>query len=101
MIFSILIGLVLGIGMVIYRGLYAGPWNAALNTVGACILASIVCYILLRILAGIGGFFLKIVFIIIIATLILFGGTKIWNTYNPDNPIPLPSSISSRINRIR
>ncbi|MBQ3696102.1 MAG: hypothetical protein II938_03950 [Alphaproteobacteria bacterium] len=99
MIFTLLIGLIAGVAMVIYRGLYFGPWNAALNTIGACLAAAIICYILLQILANIGGFFLKILFVVIITVLILFGGTKIWNTYNPDHPINFPpSAVTDKVN---
>ena len=97
MIASLLIGLIAGIAMVIYRGIYFGPWNAVLNTMGACIAAALVCYILLQILASLGGFFLKLFFIIVIASLILFGGRKLWNTYNPENPINFPASISQKL----
>lgn len=100
MIASLLIGLIAGIAMIIYRGLYFGPWDAALNTMGACVAAAIVCYILLQILASLGGFFLKLFFIIVIASFILFGGTELWNTYNPKNPINWPTSITQKLNNL-
>lgn len=90
MILSLLFGFIAGIAAIIYRGLYFGPWNEALNTMGACLAAAFVLYILLQILIGIGGFFLKLLFAFVVTVLIVFGGTKIWNTYNPDNPINLP-----------
>ena len=96
MILTLLIGFLIGVGMVIYRGLYFGPWNAAFNTLAACIAASFVFYILLQILASLGGFFMKLFFIIVIACLILFGGREVWNTYNPDNPINMPASVSQK-----
>ncbi len=94
MIFSLLLGFLAGIATVIYRGLYFGPWNQVLNTMGACLAASIVFYILLQILISLGGFFLKIAFAVIVTICIVFGGTKVWNTYNPDNPINLPIASS-------
>ena len=97
MIFTMFIGLIAGIAMVIYRGLYFGPWNQVINTMGVCLAASIVFYILLQIIAGIGSFFLKIVLIILITIVVFFGGTKLWNSFNPDNPIKMPTAESSHI----
>ena len=90
MILSLLFGFIAGIAAIIYRGVYFGPWNETFNTMATCLAAAIALYILLQILIGIGGFFLKVVFAIVVTILIVFGGTKIWNTYNPDNPINLP-----------
>ena len=97
MILTLLFGLIAGIVLIIYRGLYFGPWNAALNTMGACVAAALVCYVLFQILASLGGFFLKLLFVLIVVTAIVFGGRKVWNTYNPNNPINFPSSITEKI----
>ena len=92
MILSLLLGFIAGIVAIVYRGIYFGPWNQVLNTMGTCLLAAVVIYILLQILAGIGGFFLRLLFAAVLTLAIVFGGTKMWNTYNPENPINLPAS---------
>ncbi len=90
MILSLLCGFIAGIAAIIYRGLYFGPWNQALNTMAVCLVVSVVLYILLQILFSIGGFFLKLLFVVLVVSAIVFGGAKVWNTYNPDDPINLP-----------
>ena len=67
---------------------------------GVCLASALVIYVVLQILAGIGGFFLKLLFVVVITAAIVFGGTKIWNTYNPDNPINLPISWTFRYSRM-
>lgn len=89
MILTLVFGFIAGIVAVCYRGLYFGPWNEALNTMGACLAAAVFAYIILQILAGIGSFFLKLVIIVILTIIVLFGGTRLWNTFNPDSPIDL------------
>lgn len=96
MILSLIFGFIAGIAAIIYRGIYFGPWNEVLNTMGACLAAAVFVYIVLQILAGIGGFFLKLVIIVILTIIILFGGTKLWNTFNPDNPIDMSVPLQKR-----
>lgn len=98
MLIALVCGFIGGIGLVIYRGLYFGPWNAVINTMGVALAASIIIYVFLHLLLCVGGFFLRILLVIIFAAAILFGGRKLWNTFNPDNPIQLPTSISRSIN---
>ena len=88
MITTLILGLLAGIGMVIYRGLYFGPWAAALNTIGVCVIAAVVIYIALQIIASIGSFFLRILLIIAFAFGILFGGYHLWNSANPTQKLP-------------
>ena len=99
MILSLLFGFIAGIATIIYRGLYFGPWNEALNTMGACLGVALLIYIILQILAGIGSFFLKLIVIIILSILIFFGGTRLWNKFNPDQKIDLPGYVSGAIKR--
>jgi len=95
MIFALICGLIGGIGMVFYKGIYFGPWQAVVNTMGSALAAAVIMYVFLHLLACIGSFFLRILLVILFAAAILFGGRKLWNTFNPDNPIKMPAGVSS------
>lgn len=100
MITALAIGFIAGLALIFYRGLYFGPWPAALNTMGTALIASVVFYIFLHILLSIGSFFLRILLVIIFASAVFIGGQKLWNAFNPDNPIKAPSSISNSMDRL-
>ncbi len=95
MIFSLILGLIAGTALIVYRGLYLGPWNEAVNTMGTCLIAAIVIYIVLQIIGSMGSFFAKLVFVIALTAVILFGGRKLWNRYNPSNQIDMPQQVQS------
>lgn len=97
MVFALICGLIGGIGLVIYRGLYFGPLPAVINTMGSALVAAVVIYIFLQLLASIGSFFIRILLVIVFAAAILFGGRKLWNTFNPDNPIKMPTAVSKSL----
>ena len=101
MIFTLICGLIAGVGLVIYKGIYFGPWQEVVNTMGSALAAAVILYVFLQILACVGSFFLRILLVIVFATAILFGGRKLWDTFNPDNPIKMPSAISSSFNSLR
>ena len=100
MFLTLLIGFIAGIALIIYRGLYFGPWPAAINTMGTALASAIVLYVFLQILASVGSFFLRVLLVLIFAAVILIGGRKLWNTFNPDNPINLPTAVSNSIDGI-
>ena len=89
---------VAGLAMVIYRGIYLGPWSEVINTMGSALLAAMVVYIFLHIIFSVGSFFLRLLLVIIFAAVILIGGRKFWNMFNPDNPIHMPAAVSKSIN---
>ena len=96
MVLALVLGFFAGLGMILYKGLYFGPWNAALNTMGACLAASVVVYVLLHIVFSVGSFFIRLLLIIVIGSAILFGSQKLWNTFNPDKPLNWPLPVSSQ-----
>ena len=95
MIFSLILGLIDGTALIVYRGLYMGPWNQAINTMGTCLIAAIVGYIVLQIIGSMGNFLAKLLFVIALAAVILFGGRKLWNRYNQSNQIEMPQQVES------
>ena len=95
MIFSLILGLIAGTALIVYRGLYLGPWNQAINTMGTCLIAAVVGYIVLQIIGSMGNFFAKLLFIVALAAVILFGGRKLWNRYNQSNQIEMPQQVES------
>jgi len=101
MFLTLLLGFIAGLGLIIYKGLYFGPWPEALNTMGTAIVVAIVFYIFLQILANIGGFFLKVFLVILFSVAILVGGQKLWNAFNPDNPIVVPAAITNSFEQIK
>ena len=91
MVTALILGFVAGVVLIVYRGLYLGPWAAALNTMGVCLIASIVIYIVLQIIASIGSFFLRILLIAAIIGGIVFGG---WRLYDGSNSKPHMPNIT-------
>ena len=90
MTIALLFGFFIGIGLIIYRGLYAGHWSEAFSTLGSTIIAAIIVYIFLRILASLGSLFLRLLLIILFIGAIysargplsrlFFGATKTLST---------------------
>lgn len=87
------LGFLSGISLIIYKGLYLGPWPQALQVMGSCIAAALVIYFVLRILIGVGGFLFKLAFLALIIFAVFFGGKKVWHRYLPNQPIKIPTEI--------
>ncbi len=94
MFLALLIGFLGGISLIVSRGLL-GDWMAMTTTMGSCLAAAFVIYILFQIFIGIGGFFLKLIFICVFLSALFFGGKGLWNTFNPDNQISFGNFGSS------
>ena len=100
MTLALIIGILTGLGLVIYKGIYFGPWIEVMTTIGTTMLVAIGICLFLRILASIGSFFVKALLILIFLALIFFGGRALWNSVMPDHPIGMPDALSHTINRI-
>ncbi len=88
MFICFILGIIASISIIVYKGLYFGPWPAVLNTVGMCLIGSVILYVVLQILGSIGGFLIKLALVIIVAGAIIFGGHKLWNSANPTKQLP-------------
>ena len=98
MIFALILGAMAGVGMIFYRGVYST--SAMLNTMGVAIIASFIIYLIFQLMSGIGGFFLKLLLVIVLGLGILYGGKNLWNRYNPSNPIHVPTQIDNKVQSI-
>lgn len=94
---ALMIGFIAGLVLIVYRGLYNGPWSAAFYAMGSCLGIAVAIYIILTILGQLGSFFIKLFLILTVGFLILLFGTTLWNLMNPDMPIVFPF-ISSLTN---
>ncbi len=87
------LGFLSGISLIIYKGLYLGPWPQALQIMISCITAALIIYFILRVLVGVGGFLFKLAFLALIIGAVFFGGKKVWYRYLPNQPIKIPTEI--------
>ncbi len=87
---ALMLGFVAGLVLIVYRGLYNGPWSAALYTMGSSLGIAVAIYIILTILGQLGSFVIKLFLILAICVIVLFFGSTLWNLLNPDNPITIP-----------
>jgi len=78
MAIALILGLVIGCALVVYQGIYMGPWDQVLHTMGMSIMGCVILYIILHIVASIGSFILRIVIVLAVLGLLGFGGFKLW-----------------------
>ena len=48
MFLALIFGIIAGIAMVIYQGIYMGPWDAVLHTMGMAVVGAVLIYIALH-----------------------------------------------------
>ena len=96
---ALILGILAGLGIVIYRGIYFGPWLEVMKTIGTTLIISVGLCLFFRILASIGSFFVRALLILILVAVILLGGRFLWNFLNPDHPIAMPAAVTNTINR--
>jgi len=101
---ALILGVLAGLALVIYKGIYFGPWMEVMITLSSTIVIAVLICLFLRILASIGSFFVRALLILIFVALVLLGGEKLWNFINPNHPLnhqlKMPSAISNTISRI-
>ena len=85
MTFATLLGIILGAGLVWYKGLYGGPWTTILYTIGLTTVITVVAYYILKMLAGAAGFFFKLLIIAAILIACYFGGQKALDAVHTEN----------------
>ena len=85
MFLALIFGVIAGIAMVIYQGIYMGPWDAVLHTMGMAVVGAVLIYIALHFIFSIGSFILKIVLILALLGALGFGGMRVWNAYMHDD----------------
>ena len=100
MTIALILGMLAGLGLVIYKGIYFGPWIEVMTTMGTTLLIAVGICLFLRILASIGSFIVRALLILVFIALLFFGGRIVWNSLVPDQAIGMPEALSNTINRL-
>ena len=99
MTLALLIGFFSGIVLIIYRGLYAGQWHVAFNTLGATIAAALLVYIFLRILVSVGSFFFRLLLIILLIAAIYCSRERLMTLFFGSTTTP-SQAVSNTIDEV-